>query len=381
MDLHRRRLLNSAMNRGVRSAALACAGALLAACGVEPVADFKRHLSPHRANGSDDTVTIPDATDAMSAVELDGRPAWVGPYPIVLVHGFSGFSAIGGAGYFYGVQEDLSAAGDVVYTPSLPPVATSSARARVLKDLLLTVLRDTGAPKVHLIAHSQGGLDLRALTNIDDDDGSAAFPAEHIASITTISTPHQGTAVADLAALAPDGALNPAGQLLAWLITGLNQPPSDLSGDAVPSDAWSPELDAALTLLTPAGASAFSLAHPWPADVPVFSIAGVTNLQSLDHAQCHGSVWQALDGVDITDPALLASGALLALADGGTVLSPSPNDGLVSVHSARDGIFLGCVAADHADEIGQFGDNGAIGSGFDHLQMNRDLVAHLRTLE
>ena len=35
------------------------------------------------------------------------------------------------------------------------------------------------------------------------------------------------------------------------------------------------------------------------------------------------------------------------------VLSPEPNDGLVTVTSATWGTFLGCIPADHLDEVGQ----------------------------
>src|SRR5256885_3047040 len=40
-------------------------------------------------------------------------------YPIVLVHGFSGFHNIGPINYFYGVQDALSKAGHEVYVPQL----------------------------------------------------------------------------------------------------------------------------------------------------------------------------------------------------------------------------------------------------------------------
>ena len=53
--------------------------------------------------------------------------------------------------------------------------------ARRLRD----VLRETGAEKVNIIAHSKGGLDSRwAITKLG--------LAPQVASLTTINTPHRG---------------------------------------------------------------------------------------------------------------------------------------------------------------------------------------------
>ena len=48
---------------------------------------------------------------------------------------------------------------------------------------------------------------------------------------TTISTPHRGTAVADLADYVDDGVLSPAGALLGWLLGAIE-------GEPAPSDDW-----------------------------------------------------------------------------------------------------------------------------------------------
>jgi triacylglycerol lipase len=60
-------------------------------------------------------------------------------------------------------------------------------------------------------------------------------------------------------------------------------------------------------------------------------------------------------------------------------VSPPPtNDGLVTVGSARYGTFLGCIPADHLDEIGQIGgQNPGAGNPFDHVQFYRDLAKYV----
>jgi triacylglycerol lipase len=49
------------------------------------------------------------------------------------------------------------------------------------------------------------------------------------------------------------------------------------------------------------------------------------------------------------------------------------------VRDARWGRFLGCVPADHFDEIGQlFGDGPGWGNDFDHLLFYAELIEWLR---
>ena len=63
-------------------------------------------------------------------------------------------------------------------------------RSNELKLRVLEALAQTGAPKVHIIAHSMGGLDARHMI-VDLE------MADRVASLTTIGTPHRGTVLAD----------------------------------------------------------------------------------------------------------------------------------------------------------------------------------------
>ena len=68
---------------------------------------------------------------------------------------------------------------------------------------------------------------------------------------------------------------------------------------------------------------------------------------------------------DPVDPLLSATGTILS-----NDVTPSPsNDGLVPVGSARYGTFLGCIPADHLDEMCQLAnDSPGAGNPFDcHL--------------
>jgi triacylglycerol lipase len=111
--------------------------------------------------------------------------------PVVLVHGLFGFDRIGiGAAsfhYFPRVAAQLQAAGNRVLVPCLSPTGGVERRARQLMRFLE---RNSPHDPVHLIAHSLGGLDARYLI-------SKLGMAERVLSLTTISTPHRGTPFAD----------------------------------------------------------------------------------------------------------------------------------------------------------------------------------------
>src|SRR5687768_14069145 len=112
------------------------------------------------------------------------------PYPMVLAHGLSGFRTLAGIDYFYHVPEHLRAHGHKVFVTHVPPWGTVEMRAAVLGQQVDAVLRRTGAPKVHVVAHSMGGLDSRYVI-------SALGYGDRVATLTTIGTPHRGSVLAD----------------------------------------------------------------------------------------------------------------------------------------------------------------------------------------
>jgi triacylglycerol lipase len=112
--------------------------------------------------------------------------------PIVLVHGLMGYGEmrVGDAvvsEYFPGISQMIRAAGNRVFVPNLSPTGPVADRAMQLKDYL-----DSNAPGevVHLIAHSMGGLDARYMI-------SRLGMAQRVLTLTTLGTPHRGTAFAD----------------------------------------------------------------------------------------------------------------------------------------------------------------------------------------
>jgi triacylglycerol lipase len=116
--------------------------------------------------------------------------------PIVLAHGLGGFSRIGVgpvtlATYFRGIPEAMQSAGNRVLVTQVPPLAGVDRRSARLGEQIEQALGDQ---PVHLIGHSMGGLDARALLTRDGW-------AKRILSLTTLATPHLGSPLADLAKL------------------------------------------------------------------------------------------------------------------------------------------------------------------------------------
>lgn len=112
--------------------------------------------------------------------------------PIVLVHGLFGFDRIQMgkwtlASYFRGIPEALEAGGNRVLVARVHPTGSIAERARQLKDFLD---RQLPHEPVHLFGHSMGGLDARYLI-------SRLGMAPRVLSLTTLGTPHRGSSFAD----------------------------------------------------------------------------------------------------------------------------------------------------------------------------------------
>ena len=126
--------------------------------------------------------------------------------PIVLVHGVLGFSqlTVGGlkiADYFRLIPDALRKDGHVVPTPPrLNPTGSIAERAQDLKNYLQNQ-NETLDKKLHIIAHSMGGLDSRYMI-------SKLGMADRVLSLTTISTPHHGSPLADIVVARTNPALS-----------------------------------------------------------------------------------------------------------------------------------------------------------------------------
>jgi triacylglycerol lipase len=296
----------------------------------------------------------PDAAAPRPNPDLAARHA---PYPIVLVHGFGGIADLGGldlANYFHGVADALTAAGFTVYQPQLSPLNSTARRAEELASFVARVLAESGAPKVDLIAHSQGGLDARV---------TAVRIPDQIGAVVTIGAPNHGSLIADVVlGLVP----GPVTSLVSTVLTLLGRA---LDG----SGLFDSDTRAALTSISTPATDDLDTHTPMQPGVGYFSIAGRSNLAGP--AACPNGLappfiakWDAY--VDPLNPTLAPTAAVI----NGSRKPPPPNDGLVTVDSARYGTFLGCIPADHFDEVCAEGLPPGGDNAFDCLTFYRDLA-------
>jgi triacylglycerol lipase len=289
-----------------------------------------------------------------------------GPYPIVLMHGMGGFNELANlpltVSYFNGVQADLKAHGESqVFVTVAPPFNSSEVRAQSLAPQLDSILKETGADKLNLIGHSQGGMDARVLVS-----AAGLGYGNRVASLTTVATPHGGTKVADLALGLVSGPLSGVESDAVDAFLGLLQ-------QGVYSIKSNPALLAQVTeLSTSYMAETFNPKYTNDPNVVYASYAGRTNLENGE-ADCDDGVYANQPGaLDVPQAELQPTASYLQL-EGET------SDGLVPVKSAKWGTFMECVPADHLKECGMLLQNGPDPvSGFDHLVFFRAVVARLR---
>ncbi len=301
----------------------------------------------------------------------DGTPAPAdtrlgAPYPVVLVHGMAGFDKLTvgpvSVDYWNHVRDALARDGEFeVFETVAPPYDTSEIRAVAIMSQLQDILKKTNRKKLNLIGHSQGGMDARVLAS-----PNGYGMGDVLASVTTISTPHRGSKVADVAlGLIPGFASNTLNDAASALLGVLEKSVYDIQS--------STNLMAqAQELTTPYMANTFNPKYIDAPGVYYASYAGRTNLRS-GTGVCDTSTFPNMPNqLDAAQP-LMVPTALLLEEGKGVV-----NDGLVTVDSAKWGEFMQCVPADHLQEVGNINVSGATATTFNFEQFYRDVVQRLR---
>jgi triacylglycerol lipase len=255
-------------------------------------ADVRRLLHPEE---DPRTVLQPTANEDPRSTGNGFHPArsnLVPRYPVVFCHGMLAMSTLRmcvpeDLNCFAPLRRFLEERGYRAFFPQVSPTGGVVARAAQLRE---QIERWTDGP-INLIAHSMGGLDARhAITH----EGLA----DRVRSLTTVSTPHRGTFLAD------------------WFITHFRHRVPLLFA----MEAMGVNVDG-FRDCRPDVCRAFNATTP---DMP-----GIKYL----------SYGAAVTGSQVS-PALRRAWTMLSAVEG-------PNDGMVSVASARWGEYLGTLNADH----------------------------------
>lgn len=252
--------------------------------------------------------------------------------PVVLMHGFGILAAFQRNGHLHEEAMYLRERGVRAYAPNVAPYNSIRVRAQMWKDRVEHILEETKSPTLSLIAHSMGGLDARYLI-------TKLGLHEHVHTLVTVSTPHRGTALAEIV-------LDQPGLVREWLANV-----ADYIGTHTLKDTPSDMLQAVSELTPEHMQNTFNPDVPDHPSVRYWSYAG-----------------QAGRGTDVPlDPFFYMLNTLLYKREG-------INDGYVSVESARWGAFLGTIPADHARQIGL---RSSFGADFDADAFYADIVRRL----
>ncbi len=266
-------------------------------------------------------------------------------FPIAMMHGFAGWDTmIGIYEYFFNVEDDLEDRGYEVHTTEVAMFNDSELRAQEVESQLMDILTETGARKLSLIAHSQGGLDARRFI-------SGLGHGADVAVLAMVATPNDGSLIGDMIL----GNVPGIGQdILAGIV--------DFFGNLIGGS--DNDVIAALGQLSVQNMREnFNPAHPDDPRVEYWSWSGYTcALLDGDCRDAHDGEWRS--------PMLIVTHGLML--DGPVEEGYGPNDGLVTVNSATYGTFWGSLNADHWDEIGQL-----TTGGFDHIGFYRNVAQML----
>jgi triacylglycerol lipase len=233
---------------------------------------------------------------------------------LVFAPGYLGFDRLGlgslGIEYFRGLRARLAARGlkALIVAPS-PTGGSVEARAR---NLAAAIAR-TAEPRLTLVGHSMGGLDVRHVAHALD-------PARRVDRVVTLGTPHHGTPVAERM-LRENGPVP-------WLVRAIGR--------------------AGLEDLTPEACARRNRMLTDRDDVSYVSLAG------------------ARPEAELPLPLKLAIGPALERS--------GPHDGLVPVASAAWGEVAPPVRADHFELVGWTLPLSPRREPFDHLAVLAELV-------
>ncbi|MBP7584191.1 MAG: hypothetical protein KBA61_09175 [Spirochaetes bacterium] len=112
-------------------------------------------------------------------------------YPVVFVHGIAFRDRTVLARYWGDSVDYIKKSGGRAYYGGQDAFGTIQENAAALKKRIMEIIDTTGCGKVNIIAHSRGGLESRYMISKLGMDG-------HVASLTTIATPHRGSVMADV---------------------------------------------------------------------------------------------------------------------------------------------------------------------------------------
>ena len=171
-------------------------------------------------------------------------------HPIVLVPGIFAFDTIAGIDYWYQIPSAIESRGGKVFVPKINAFDNSVKRGEQLIAQLDEIKAGSGGKitKFNLMGHSQGGLTSRYVMSVRPD---------LVASLTSMSTPHTGSPMADLST-----GLVPEGSVSSTLITSVGNAVGNLVNLLSDNKASKSDINAMLSEFNAAGSADFNARYP-----------------------------------------------------------------------------------------------------------------------
>jgi pimeloyl-ACP methyl ester carboxylesterase len=265
--------------------------------------------------------------------------------PVILAHGYLGFSTLGPFTYFNNVAQMLGRYGiQNVHATDVMPKGSIKDRSQ---ELAAQIRQFVPTGKVNVIAHSMGGLDSRYL--IGREGGR-----DIIQTLITLGTPFRGTLAADIAADPRNLArISPASVLesiAAFVATTTLRWPFTAAADthfAIEElrQAVNGMADGDYSHLSPYFSGIFTLQDAALKELTIENCARLfpSDYSDLEGVTCY-SYAGTLPPADVS-PALIVPALVLSAAG-------QDNDGVVPLNSATLPRHMGTLACDHLGLIG-----------------------------
>lgn len=230
-------------------------------------------------------------------------------HPVLLCHGYGAIASLVKPSPLYDVALLLRVHNVLAFAPNIVPYAKIETRAKSWARLIKTLTDQTPTGKVNVIAHSMGGLDMRyALAKLDIED--------HIASFTTISTPHRGTSLAELTLKTPEAIRDKLADFLDWM------------GDRIYPQTKSDSVGSATQLTRQYVTEVFNPEIPDVNDIPYYSYSSAV-------------------GKGTTEPIRV----IARYQNRHIFEKEGPNDGMVSVASSKWGEHIKTCNLSHLEQM------------------------------
>ena len=230
-------------------------------------------------------------------------------HPVLLCHGYGAIASLVKPSPLYDVAMLLRSHSVKAYAPNIVPYATIETRAKGWERVIKKITDTSPTGKVNVVAHSMGGLDIRyALSKLDI--------ASDVASLTTVSTPHRGTSLAELTLKTPEAIRDKLADFLDWM------------GDRIYPQTKSDAVGSAAQLTRPYVTEVFNPEITDVDDIPYYSYSSAV-------------------GKGTNDPIRV----IARYQNKHIFEQEGPNDGMVSVASAKWGEHIKTYSLSHLEQM------------------------------